>query len=128
MSEALEPIVTVNGLIKRFATLAAVDGLSFIVNRGEIFGLVGPDRAGKTATMRMLAGVMQPDSGDIVIDGVNVVADPRMGSSISATCRNGSVFMRTSRSTRTSVSTPICSKFRTMYGWSARTDCWKLRE
>ena len=43
---------------------------------GEIFGLVGPDGAGKTTVMRMLAGVMQPDSGGIVIDDVDVVADP----------------------------------------------------
>ena len=46
------------------------------MKRGEIFGLVGPDGAGKTATMRMLAGVMRPDGGAIVIDGVDAVADP----------------------------------------------------
>ncbi len=70
------PIIQVDGLIKRFAELAAVDRLSFSVKRGEIFGLVGPDGAGKTATMRMLAGVMRPDGGAIVIDGVDAVADP----------------------------------------------------
>jgi len=70
------PIIQVDGLIKRFAKFTAVDRLSFSVNRGEIFGLVGPDGAGKTATMRMLAGVMRPDGGAIVIDGVNAVADP----------------------------------------------------
>ena len=53
-----------------------MDRLSFSVSRGEIFGLVGPDGAGKTATMRMLAGVMRPDGGAIVIDGVDAVADP----------------------------------------------------
>ena len=46
------------------------------MSRGEIFGLVGPDGAGKTATMRMLAGVMRPDSGTMTIDGIDVVADP----------------------------------------------------
>ena len=70
------PIIQVDGLIKRFAELAAVDRLSFSVKRGEIFGLVGPDGAGKTATMRMLAGVMRPDGGAIMIDGVDAVADP----------------------------------------------------
>ena len=59
--------------------VAAVDGLSFAVSRGEIFGLVGPDGAGKTTTMRMLAGVMQPDAGRILVDGVDVVADPEAG-------------------------------------------------
>jgi ABC-2 type transport system ATP-binding protein len=70
------PIIQVDGLIKRFAEFTAVDRLSFSVNRGEIFGLVGPDGAGKTATMRMLAGVMRPDGGAIAIDGVDAVADP----------------------------------------------------
>jgi ABC-2 type transport system ATP-binding protein len=70
------PIIRIDGLIKRFADVTAVDRLSLSVNRGEIFGLVGPDGAGKTATMRMLAGVMRPDSGAIVIDGVDAVADP----------------------------------------------------
>jgi ABC-2 type transport system ATP-binding protein len=49
------------------------------VERGEVFGLVGPDGAGKTATMRMLAGVMRPDGGSIVIDGIDVVSDPEEG-------------------------------------------------
>ena len=71
-----QPIIQVDGLIKRFAEFSAVDRLSFSVNRGEIFGLVGPDGAGKTATMRMLAGVMRPDGGAILIDGVDAVADP----------------------------------------------------
>jgi ABC-2 type transport system ATP-binding protein len=71
-----QPIIQVDGLIKRFAAFTAVDRLSFSVNRGEIFGLVGPDGAGKTATMRMLAGVMRPDGGAILIDGVDAVADP----------------------------------------------------
>ena len=79
MSEARQPIVAVDGLMKRFAAVAAVDGLSFAVSRGEIFGLVGPDGAGKTTTMRMLAGVMQPDAGRILVDGVDVVADPESG-------------------------------------------------
>jgi len=79
MKETHRPIVEASGLIKRFDTVAAVDGLSFTVERGEIFGLVGPDGAGKTATMRMLAGVMQPDAGSIVIDGIDVVSDPETG-------------------------------------------------
>jgi drug efflux transport system ATP-binding protein len=72
-------IVEASELSKRFAAVAAVDGLSFTVNRGEIFGLVGPDGAGKTTTMRMLAGVLQPDGGSIVIDGIDVVSDPEEG-------------------------------------------------
>ncbi len=72
-------IIEADGLIKRFDAVAAVNGLTFTVDRGEIFGLVGPDGAGKTATMRMLAGVMAPDAGRIVIDGIDVVADAEAG-------------------------------------------------
>ena len=68
--------IAVEALAKRFAGVFAVEDMSFTVGAGEIFGLVGPDGAGKTTVMRMLAGVMQPDSGAITIDGVDVIADP----------------------------------------------------
>jgi len=70
------PIIAIEGLTKRFAQTTAVDRLSFSVSPAEIFGLVGPDGAGKTATMRMLAGVMRPDGGAMTIDGIDAVADP----------------------------------------------------
>jgi ABC-2 type transport system ATP-binding protein len=75
MTEAAE-LILIDGLVKRFVDVTAVDGLSLSVKRGEIFGLVGPDGAGKTATLRMLAGVMRPDAGAIVIEGIDAVADP----------------------------------------------------
>lgn len=68
--------IVVNGLTKNFATLRAVDHLSFDVHAGEIFGLVGPDGAGKTTTLRMLAGVMPPDAGTASVAGFDVVHDP----------------------------------------------------
>ena len=68
--------IDVAGLTKRFTGIFAVEDVNFGVKEGEIFGLVGPDGAGKTTVMRMLAGVMQPDGGRIVIDDVDVVADP----------------------------------------------------
>src|ERR1035437_9570217 len=76
MSETSENVVDVRDVSKRFGQLTAVDRVSFSVKRGEIFGLVGPDGAGKTTSMRMLASVMRPDAGSILIDGVDVVADP----------------------------------------------------
>ena len=62
-------------LTKSFGPVRAVQEASFAVSRGEIFGLVGPDGAGKTTIMRMLAGVLRPDAGEIAIDGVDVVAE-----------------------------------------------------
>ena len=76
MSSPAGAAVEVSGLTKRFGTLTAVDRLSFSVRPGEIFGLVGPDGAGKTTAMRMFASVMRPDAGSIVIDGIDVLAHP----------------------------------------------------
>jgi ABC-2 type transport system ATP-binding protein len=73
---ATAPAILVSQLTKRFGPLAAVDQLSFDVQAGEIFGLVGPDGAGKTTTLRMLAGVMTPDAGAITVAGHDVVRDP----------------------------------------------------
>jgi ABC-2 type transport system ATP-binding protein len=64
------------GLTKSFPGVVAVDALSFDVRAGEIFGLVGPDGAGKTTTLRMLAGIMPPDAGNATVAGFNVVRDP----------------------------------------------------
>jgi drug efflux transport system ATP-binding protein len=67
-------VVRVQSLGKRFGAVSALRGVDFAVQRGEVFGLVGPDGAGKTTAMRMLAGVMTPDEGSIVVEGVDVVA------------------------------------------------------
>jgi ABC-2 type transport system ATP-binding protein len=55
--------VRVEGLGRRFRDLVAVEKLDFEVQRGELFGIVGPDGAGKTTTLRMLAGILPPTSG-----------------------------------------------------------------
>jgi ABC-2 type transport system ATP-binding protein len=73
---SIPPAIIVSSLSKRFGEVRAVDGLSFAVQAGEIFGLVGPDGAGKTTTMRMLAGVLSADSGSAQVAGVDVVRDP----------------------------------------------------
>ena len=68
--------ISVSALEKRFGELRAVDGLGFEVQPGEIFGLVGPDGAGKTTTLRMLAGVLTPDGGAASVAGFDVIHDP----------------------------------------------------
>jgi ABC-2 type transport system ATP-binding protein len=71
-----EPAVRVEALSRVFGTKVAVDALQFEVQAGELFGLVGPDGAGKTTTLRMLAGVLRPTSGDAQILGTSVRQDP----------------------------------------------------
>src|SRR5271166_4557780 len=68
--------VVVRELVKDFPGVRAIDHLSFEVAPGEIFGIVGPDGAGKTTTMRILAGVLPPDAGTATVAQCDVVADP----------------------------------------------------
>ncbi len=71
MTAALQAL----SLTKRFDALTAVDALSFDVAPGELFGVVGPDGAGKTTLMRMLAGIMRPTSGDAIVEGLSIARD-----------------------------------------------------
>jgi ABC-2 type transport system ATP-binding protein len=72
------PALAVSNLVKRYAKskAAAVDGVSFSVNRGEIFGLLGPNGAGKTTTIGILTTAIVPTEGVATIMGIDVAADP----------------------------------------------------
>ncbi|MGE0445221.1 MAG: ABC transporter ATP-binding protein [Vicinamibacterales bacterium] len=67
--------LTASNLVKRFGAVTAVDGVSFDVNRGEIFGVIGPDGAGKTTLFRMLVTLLVPDEGKATVLGLDVVRD-----------------------------------------------------
>ena len=64
-----EPVITVRGLRKSYGQLEAVRGIDIDVAQGEIFGLIGPDGAGKTSTFQILGGVMESSGGDVNIYG-----------------------------------------------------------
>ena len=70
-------MIVAQDLSKKFATRAAVDGVSFYVPAGAICGFLGPNGAGKSTSMRMLAGALAPDGGSVMIDGANVWTQPR---------------------------------------------------
>ena len=70
------PSINVAALTKRFGAVTAIDNVTFAVRPGELFGLIGPDGAGKTTVLRILAGVMAADSGSVRVEGVDVVAHP----------------------------------------------------
>jgi len=82
MDRQLSIEIEVSGLCKSFGELLAVDNLSLAAPAGQIFGLVGPDGAGKTTTIRMLAGILPPDTGEIRVAGRDVVAEPESVKSV----------------------------------------------
>jgi ABC-2 type transport system ATP-binding protein len=69
--------ISVSGLVKRYGSHVAVDGVSFEVRPGEAFGILGPNGAGKTTTLEMIEGLREPDGGEIVLMGEHVWPDPR---------------------------------------------------
>jgi ABC-2 type transport system ATP-binding protein len=71
----MEPIIETRDLTRRFGSLVAVDHLNLTVDPGEIFGIVGPDGAGKTTTLRMLCGLVDPDEGSARVAGHDVVRE-----------------------------------------------------
>src|SRR5258707_7647611 len=73
----METIIETRGLTKRFGELTAVDHLNLEVAKGEIFGLVGPDGAGKTTTLRMLCGLMDPSEGSARVAGHDAAREPQ---------------------------------------------------
>jgi ABC-2 type transport system ATP-binding protein len=77
MAEVNQPYaLRTRGLRKQFGGLTAVEGLDLAVAPGEIFGLVGPDGAGKTTTMRMLCGILEPSAGSAEVAGYDVARRP----------------------------------------------------
>ena len=69
-------MIRTENLRKRFGVVQAVDGVSFTAPDGVVTGLLGPNGAGKTTSLRMVYGLMKPDSGGVTVDGLSVTADP----------------------------------------------------
>jgi ABC-2 type transport system ATP-binding protein len=70
-------VFQVQGLVKSYGALRAVDGVSFTVAKGELFGLLGPNGAGKTTIMSMLSGLLAPDEGRILFDSIDLSGEPQ---------------------------------------------------
>jgi len=68
-------MIACSGIAKSYGSTTALQGISFSVKRGEIFGIVGPDGAGKSTLMKIIATTLEPDCGFISIDGIDVAKD-----------------------------------------------------
>ena len=69
------PAVAARALTKRFGSTVAVDAVDLMVPAGSMFGLVGPNGAGKTTTLKMMTGLLRPDAGSVIVDGIDVWRD-----------------------------------------------------
>jgi ABC-2 type transport system ATP-binding protein len=70
-------MLEIRNLRKDYGKYTAVNNLNLTVSKGEIFGFVGPNGAGKTSTMKIIAGLMAPTSGEVYVDGIDVVSESR---------------------------------------------------
>ena len=69
-------MIEIENLTKKFGDNVAVDGISFRVHDGEIYSLLGPNGSGKSTTMKILAGILKPTSGKVLVEGINVAKNP----------------------------------------------------
>ena len=69
-------MLQIQQLTKRYGEKTAVDALTLTIRPGEIFGFIGPNGAGKTTTLKCCCGILQPDSGEVRVDGISVREDP----------------------------------------------------
>ncbi|GAB6182343.1 ATP-binding cassette domain-containing protein [Thermodesulfovibrio hydrogeniphilus] len=72
----INPVIKVENLSKSYKKVKAVKGVSFSINKGEVFGLIGPDGAGKTSIIQILAGVLKADEGKAFVNGIDVTKEP----------------------------------------------------
>ena len=70
-------MLTVENVSRSYGELKAVDELSFRVEPGEIFGLLGPNGSGKTTTVKMILGMLDPDAGSVSVGGIDPCSDSR---------------------------------------------------
>lgn len=77
-----EPAIAVRGLRKSFGAKEAVAGIDLEIAAGSLAGLVGPNGAGKTTSLSMMTGLLRPDAGQILINGLDVWADPRAAKAV----------------------------------------------
>jgi ABC-type branched-subunit amino acid transport system ATPase component len=76
MSATTQPLLTVNGLTKRFGGLVAVKDIGFRIRPGEILGLIGPNGSGKSTVMKLVMGIEKPNAGTIELDGTDIAGWP----------------------------------------------------
>jgi len=86
--------IKIDGLVKRFSDITAVDGLSLEIREGEIFGLLGPNGAGKSTTINVLSGLIEPTSGSAIVGGFDIAKEPGKVRKIIGVCPQHSAYYK----------------------------------
>jgi ABC-2 type transport system ATP-binding protein len=86
--------IKIDGLVKRFGEVTAVDGLSLKIREGEIFGLLGPNGAGKSTTINILSGLVEPTSGSATVGGYDIVKQVSKVRSLIGVCPQHSAYYK----------------------------------
>ena len=69
-------MIELKDLVKKFGDLTAVNGINLSVPKGEFFAVLGPNAAGKTTTIKMIAGLIKPTAGSVIVAGYNIQSEP----------------------------------------------------
>ncbi len=86
--------IKIDGLVKRFEEVTAVDGLSLKIRKGEIFGLLGPNGAGKSTTINILSGLVEPTSGSATVGGYDIVKQASKVHTLIGVCPQHSAYYK----------------------------------
>ena len=86
--------IKIDGLVKRFEEVTAVDGLSLKIRKGEIFGLLGPNGAGKSTTINILSGLVEPTSGSATVGGYDIVKQASKVRTLIGVCPQHSAYYK----------------------------------
>ena len=68
-------MIEIDNISKYYGSISALSGVSFKIDKGTVFGLLGPNGAGKTTTLDIISGVLRPDTGRVVVDGLSTTTD-----------------------------------------------------
>ena len=86
--------IEVTNLYKRYGTTTALNGISLSIAGGQIYGILGPNGSGKTTLLKILAGILPPSSGEVVIDGMNLTGN---SDNIKLPCLTGNTYFPEAR-------------------------------
>jgi ABC-2 type transport system ATP-binding protein len=79
-------LIQVQNLVKRYGGNTAVDNVSFTIEKGQVYGFLGPNGAGKSTTMNILTGYIGPTSGQVTVNGHDILDEPRRPAAVSGIC------------------------------------------